>query len=835
MLGEDAGTGGPFALLGIGHGTTDPASVRAALRRRLDRLDRHPGRRTPEAEELRLALHAAAAQVLDPGLHAELVRLWPEGSGAHTPAPWRTHLSEVSDTLVRRARLIVGASGGWGPRARTRLAHLARVQRVSAIDLIGAIRPRGPTRTARAEPAGTPRIEINAPGSTGRVWVLIHGALAAMLLVCGALLVSEAVSDHPAKTIAIVEGAKQDPETIGTRATEPAIPGPRSDLDHHTAMIQELRNATRIAGTEPAEAGRRAARVIGAFATRWPAMPGEARERIANATAEIMASLGDTQDAAPLLSAARAGDPGEGPVAWSGRAALGVWWRSWPGMPRPLRDRLEDGLPAQAGGGFDGALAAALAGWADQARAIEGADWSAWSDALASCRGAPGATRAQTRLALLESALTEDGVALASLRGMLGPVAGGLSWRSGEPARAWLIERFGDPRVPSARLSALTELLATRLAAPGVDPSMVLPPDAGPEARDALAAAYRAAWVSLSGMNDPMRAEVLDALSVALLGTQGTELDRLLMLARANAAAATLFAGDASLAAELLASPIPEPPRDAPRADTGVGLDDAWAAEAFATDEPEAVVDRLRQAGGARAPFGPLAAEWVLTQATQGASREARELAREIVVTRSRDVQILLGLERAAVRRPSAAVGDLVTDVTGRPMPGAADPSWPDAVRDALLPLAVDRLVPESPDALVYAELHLSDMAARRAGGASGEAILLAVAGETDDWLRRNTLPPGDRLSASAVASRLGAGLARARSSSQRVAVRHRALVEAIAGSLVSQGVRPRPSVERVLERFSQEWADAQSLLGQLVASHRAEASLWRALLEGSL
>ena len=836
LLGVDAGAGGPFALLGITHATTDPPSVRAALRRRLDQIDRHPRRGTPEAEELRLALHAAAAQVLDPSLHAELTRHWPEGAPAQPPAAWRTHLSDVSDTLVRRARLIVGASGGWGPRARTRLAHLARVHRVSATDLIGAIRPRRNPKRAELRPAHAVRIEIDPPASTGRLWLLVHGVLAGLLLAGVTLLGMELISGPAAPSPSPI--AERERAPVGPGAAPAAVPGPRSDLAHHTHMIQELRNAARVVDTDPGDAAARGARVIAAFVDRWPSVPSDAREQIANRTAALLAALdGSEGGAALLLDAARPGVPADGPVPWSGRAALGAWWRAWPDTPRSVRDRIDAALSAPIGGGFDDALATALVRWADPARLEAASDWSAWSDALAACDGAPASPRAQARLALLESVLVDGAGTPDRLGAVLEPIAAGLAWRSGDPSRAWLIERLDDPRVPSDRLRVLTELLATRLSVPGVDPSMVLPANAGREERAALASAYRAAWVTLAGVDDAVRGEVLEALGAALAAPRADagDLGVLLALARSNAAAAALYGADPVLAAEFLANERVRSTPGPTRTDTGAGLDDAWAAGAFGAEDPDAVLRLLNHAGGASGPIGPLAAEWIMTQAAQGATREARELAREVVVTRSWDIQILLAIERAALRRPSVAVGRLVTEISDVAMPPSGDARWSDAVRNALLPLAAERLVAGSSDELVYAELELAELASRRIGGSSDTALLHALVRETDAWHRRNTLPANDRLSAASAEARRGARAAGVRASTQRVAIQHRAMVEALAGALVSQGVRPRPSVEREMDRLGQSWSDAGRMVEQLIASQRAEAALWRALLEGSL
>lgn len=72
FLGEQAGAGGPFALLGVEPGIADPAHIIAAVERQLRRVDEHPQASTPAGDEVRLALHAAAAQLMDPGVRRQM-------------------------------------------------------------------------------------------------------------------------------------------------------------------------------------------------------------------------------------------------------------------------------------------------------------------------------------------------------------------------------------------------------------------------------------------------------------------------------------------------------------------------------------------------------------------------------------------------------------------------------------------------------------------------------------------------------------------------------------------------------------------------------------------
>ena len=81
FLGPQEAAGGPFALLGISPDRCNEGSVLLALERQLDRVNAHAQCDTPEADEVRLALHAAAAQLLDPFVRRHLIARWSKDRG----------------------------------------------------------------------------------------------------------------------------------------------------------------------------------------------------------------------------------------------------------------------------------------------------------------------------------------------------------------------------------------------------------------------------------------------------------------------------------------------------------------------------------------------------------------------------------------------------------------------------------------------------------------------------------------------------------------------------------------------------------------------------------
>ena len=144
FLGSDAGQGGPFALLGLLHEIQSDQQVYQACNRRLQQIDFSRHRSTPDAAEVRLAVHAAASQLLDPTLRKQLAMRWPPGVPASVPQAWKKSAASTTLTprLIHNAKLLIAGSGGWNPLARKRLAHFARVNRLSAIDVVNALIPK---------------------------------------------------------------------------------------------------------------------------------------------------------------------------------------------------------------------------------------------------------------------------------------------------------------------------------------------------------------------------------------------------------------------------------------------------------------------------------------------------------------------------------------------------------------------------------------------------------------------------------------------------------------------------------------------------------------------
>ena len=144
FFGVSVGTD-PFHLLGLPRKAASETEVLQALGARMSAIAGHPRSQTPEANEIRLALHAAAAQLLDPKLQELLLQRSGEASQPQEPPPQTVEPPRPEATnhvpmesaepyvhpLTHDVLLVVAANGGWNAAAMRRLAMLAHAKLTS--------------------------------------------------------------------------------------------------------------------------------------------------------------------------------------------------------------------------------------------------------------------------------------------------------------------------------------------------------------------------------------------------------------------------------------------------------------------------------------------------------------------------------------------------------------------------------------------------------------------------------------------------------------------------------------------------------------------------------
>ena len=841
FLGSDAGLGGPFALLGLGYDIRDEAQIHLAVRRRLSQVDRHPRHLTPEADEVRLAVHAAGAQLRDRALRDALAAHWPEGQSMPIPKAWRRRMGAVSPKLARQAAMIVGSSGGWNARAKKRLAFVARTHRVNAMELVRAVRPRRVGLAwagERASTQGRAAIAwIREPTTHGRAWLLLHGVLLTMLLLFAVLIGIELSRDPGVERASTVDTGGVMSSEQQSRGT---IPEPRARIQHHAAIEQELRNTGLVATERPAAAVTRAQRVIESFISGWSRAPSDARDRIDALLGDVAVTVTQASESIDpwleLLSEAVAGDD---PARAAGAGALVASLRANDRVSVEAIERLRAipiyGEPVM-GESMDRRLVNEFGGMIAGGIGRGPAWWSAWSAAIGTCASVPERDRDEVILAALGRFLEQSQRQENQIRDVVKSLAASVSWRAGSAARQWLIGSVTDPRISARRVTTLTGVLATEVSVPGVDVTMVLRSGAMDSDREQLAAAYRSAWLALRQGSSALQEEITAGLRSALSQADGAARFRdqfaaVEALSRLNAAASLEFESDGVAAGEMLQDPVGAAPSRTARSTDTLGED--WAERLLRAEGEEAVTQALLEARGSA--MGEAAAEALVETAFRGPGRLVRERARGMIVARRRSAAVLLALEREVGDRPKAAVVEVVNQVLNADFDtGQIDTVLSVGLRAALLASAAEH-AGGVPAEVEFSELGLRDTLARRSGLGSSVSTLEALAAIIERWRVRSSGAGAERWGGDAVMRRLAAMTAVSTSRGQVDTAYHRAIVELMAGSLIERAGLPPREVGRVMDSFEHEWSNARSAMGQMLASQRAEARLWLALLEGSL
>lgn len=335
FLGEPATFNGPFGLLALDPADATPERIVQALERRLTRVAAHAEARTPAADEVRLALHAAAAQLLDARVRARLVEQFagttigdsapaaalafiapsiptstnrgpvaastPPASA--TPAPEPTTPDTMSRVLLERdAVLVIASEGGWTRRAMDRLLMFAHARGLTAeavVTVLGRLahgRGGPPPATvgapalsaARPDPGDSLRIE---PTNDVRKPVWIAAAVIATVLAasCIGLVVLQLLSPTDGSGSAPPVATTPSPPASGAkpkpRELFPSeIPAPSAAAATHAGVVKTVEPAETLAAIEsatagleidPRQAGAALTRAMERLSAEWPSWPAD--------------------------------------------------------------------------------------------------------------------------------------------------------------------------------------------------------------------------------------------------------------------------------------------------------------------------------------------------------------------------------------------------------------------------------------------------------------------------------------------------------------------------------------------------------------------------------
>lgn len=608
FLGEEEAKGGPFALLGLPPADVGEQIVLSALERQLERVSAHREGDTPAADEVRLALHASAAQLLDERVRRQLVVLW--GGRVDPNAPSQPRAAISNRPLEHDAILTLGMYGGWNRRSLRRLLQLAHARGMDnhevAATLSRLAKRRVPARPKRARPVKrgapdlTPEQQQEADALAEQQDPMVGylkvgagiGALVLVLAIGAAIIITMSLQSGsaPEEDLARTPAPREDPDEVVSifdrgqaaptmRASEPEV---EPDVDMRNEEIA-LRLQEAIEGLE-FDVGQSRADFLGsveALSTRWVKLP---EDQLVASNQRVVEYVYRTSTRADLSRevieaiasgsmALEAGDESPSMVleaTWSvGMLARLSRERDLSAMAEGLIRRHLGAALGHAGGVSSGTFnmgaLGALNVMAGRMAAGGGAStqdriqsWGSWLEGVEAVTSPGSLDRERVILSAVETIMSRgpEPSADKATFDAIGLLVSRLDWGKDAEAREWLVRWFADRRVSSDDLHAVTMALVTKTRAPGVTQLMTLSPAASDRARTDLREQYVVTWgfgesVRMEGLLADWAQAARDALT-----RQPTErsdqLEQAVRLSRLNEVASLLWRGHSSDADALL-------------------------------------------------------------------------------------------------------------------------------------------------------------------------------------------------------------------------------------------------------------------------------------------
>ena len=580
-------------LLGLQPVECTSPRVEAALQRQLDRVGAHPEGDTPEADEVRLALHAAGAQLLD---------------------------SEVRRTIIERHGSAAAIS------SRSDDAEQSNVESRSSIEHepVRQPPPDHVLKRARSESSYSRDVSVERNPNAAVKRLLLIGGVAGFLLVGGVvalILLTPGSNVTPATTTGNVSTAAPGtgtapstsssngpgasltpvPASSGTQGSgaweETAKPAAaskpvasRTEFADAGLIIRDLRGAAARAKSDPVPGLAAFSKAVAVLADWWPRFDVGQRRAADDAVLEFLFVVSDKPEFERALTelSRRAKLP---PVEHGQLSADAVWPGAWAvgtltrlsaerGLPRPLAAGVAQALNDSLGAGrsvgilsFEGGAQAALRRMplrlvSPRSPAQTTSDPNAprasaeamkrWADAIAAVSGE---ADEQERLLVdgLEQILlngTEPDADQAAFEAVE-ILATRIKWRAAGAARDRLLEWFNDPRISSADLRVLTGVLAGKSSAEGIDATMQLSVTATPDDRSQLRAQYARVWGLVKTEQrdkafDQWRSIARGGYFVPASNDELGEVARVVVAIRINQAARRIWLGDPTSATRIL-------------------------------------------------------------------------------------------------------------------------------------------------------------------------------------------------------------------------------------------------------------------------------------------
>lgn len=652
-LGPSASAGGPFAVLDLRHDQATEQGILRACQSRLAQISRHMRSRTPEADEVRLAVHAAASQLLDSSLCDELKKVWPEGSGmilesSTTPQAWKVDDSiQIEPELLEKARWMLAASGGWNGKSRKRLGFFARSHEVPAARLIrdllgdqaGEMHSR-PMNDVFTRPAQY--VVGLVPNSVPWfMFPVLYGVLSLLLITVGfyRLASPQLATDH---AYPIDQTASQgSPPPVAERQVKTQD---QADRQHYSAILHELESYRGVIFTDEDQA--RSFSELGArLVQQWRSFSATELESSMDLIRETLSGVLN-EDYFMLASSFLTRSDQDQLVPISAlvlkKMLFGSIYASpnygalYVGYSSSLKDAFKYTLQTVAEQSRDDP--GWWQWWEEQVQARPVLEWEIGNDPwLTACRAR-----------LLDSSRSEQWELCARI------FVRGVNWGDDSQAKVWYMAQVVDDSVSSNRLAVLSEAVALYSSAGGLDTQTLIGVDADMSDREAYLGELRNRWGSQG--DDPSIDTLIKQLRSLISITDGSinedqVLIRSIELARINTACWARERGDHSSVGMLeqsfnarIEQPEAEPGQFNPSSNQE---DDQWADDARNTSDPESLLELLRDLDR-QGKVQPKSAHALVWLAMQAPDLGVRDFAERVLLQHRDEINILIALDRVA-------------------------------------------------------------------------------------------------------------------------------------------------------------------------------------------
>lgn len=806
FLGAYESADGPFALLGLSPEDCTEPRIAAALERQLARISRHPQATTPEAEEVRLVLHVAAAQLRDTEVLRELSVRWrarrgqaapppiapvvnrpppqpsapsspPQTTGAAPPMIPQPRPSQpslvppisasqplpprapapVNETFRAIAAGVLKQSGGWNASSKKRLEALAGAYGVSTSELDSILWEvgTGPTAPPR-DPSSDKPEKVVSP--TRRLVLTIATVV---LFVASAFMAVHVASRF--ELLRLIESEDEElavpaaNRPLQQAATDPAATVDGAPVDQPQTQQADATAAAPQAAVPPKEllARLRAAKAkitndprtslnefeacVAELSQQWGSMSPELLTGVHNEVVDFIfdASRRDrgTGRAALELILSRVQRLASGVRVSDSREIMASAWatgmlnrlRRDRDLPDNLGEAINSTLRKVASNGRllieqTNAQGAMLALEAMAERLLPHEEDDATGGALVQAWG--GWIKATQALGKNENAVFARDVLMSSIdqlliKGLdpsvsrstnevLKLLLAAADWTDGAGVGARAISWFDDvSQITTSDLAVVTNWLVGSSNLPGVNPEMMLAPDATPARRMELRDSYASLFglpASREGRGNAAR-WATQAREMITPPSSPPEMDDALVrtaaLARMNEAAAQRWRQNESAsetareAARIEAinatirsgSTSTSVVNSAALTSPGDERDGLWArrylASMNAIDSRVELLNELRNAGG---PVGPADADVLAEAACFGSPMQIRRLAQSIVRELADNLLVVNGVLEALPRAArQQGIADAIEAITGTRLPKVEDSTWRLESRRALV------------------------------------------------------------------------------------------------------------------------------------------------------